>query len=95
MKMTARLTKKLCGLADVPEYVPARLPSIFVEGFERVTVEQQTGLLEFSDVCIRIKVRCGTVQVTGRCLAISRMKDHSITVTGCVDGCRLERGEFQ
>ena len=93
MKLTSGLTKKLCSLADVPAYVPERLPSIFVEGFDRVTVEQQTGLLEYSDVCIRIRVRCGTVQVTGSGLGISRMKDHSITVTGRVDGCRLEREE--
>ena len=77
--------------ADLPLRIGASLPQIALDGFERVSVDLQRGLLSYSDTQIEIAVPLGTVCVCGNNLQIRLMKENHIVLSGAISEIRLRR----
>lgn len=81
----------LASAADLQEEPIPVLPLIEICGDRRVLVEHHRGVTEYGENQIGIKVKYGTVCVTGQKLALSHMTRERLIVTGRIDGVRLVR----
>ena len=67
-------------------------PLLELCGEHRVLIEHHQGIGEYSTQAINIKVRFGTILITGSCLEICKMTSGQLIITGNVDTITLLRG---
>lgn len=76
---------------DLPdELIPAR-SLVEIMDDSRVLIEQHKGVTQYSHDSICVRVRCGTVCVTGSCLELKRMVKGQLIISGRIHCVRLER----
>ena len=76
---------------DLPgEQLPG-LPLVEVYGHKRVLIEQHRGVTEYGRNCVCVKVKFGYIYVEGSGLELSSMNRHTLVISGCIDGVKLER----
>lgn len=61
-------------------------------GDRRVLIENYGGIQKYQPDCICVKVKFGTVSVTGRALTIGRMDKNQLVINGRIDCVTLKRG---
>lgn len=69
-------------------------PLLEMCGQYRVLIEHHKGIGEYSPHAIHVKVRFGTILISGNCLEISRMTADQLIIMGNIDMVSLikERG---
>lgn len=82
MKDPRRYLSKLSGKLDLPAHIAAQLPYISIDGYRKVSIDMQKGLLSYSDTEIVVAVPMGEVCVQGTNLQICLMKEGKITIDG-------------
>ncbi|MDO4846280.1 MAG: YabP/YqfC family sporulation protein [Oscillospiraceae bacterium] len=93
MKWLQKQRIALSEEADLPLRIAGGLPQIALDGFERVSVDLQRGLLSYSDTQVEIAVPAGTVCVCGSDLRIRLMKENRIVLSGAITELHLRREE--
>ena len=76
---------------DLPQEQLPGLPLVEVYGHRRVLIEHHQGVTEYGRNCVCVKVKFGFVQVLGSGLELSCMDRHTLVISGCIDGVKLER----
>lgn len=66
-------------------------PVVEIAGTDRVLIEHHSGVTEYGCNRIRVKVRYGAVCVCGSGLALKRMTDRQLIISGCIASVNLER----
>ena len=85
--------ERLADSADLSgEPLPLQ-PLVELAGDRRVLIENHRGVVQYSREKICVKVRYGTVAVTGCGLELSRMTREQLVISGRIDGiCLIRRG---
>ena len=76
---------------DLPEEHLPGLPLVEIAGHKRVLIEHHCGVTEYGRECVCVKVKFGRVWVQGSGLELSCMTRHTLIISGCIEGIRLER----
>ena len=76
---------------DLPEESLPGLPLVEIAGHQRVLIEHHCGVTEYGPNAVCVKVKYGHICVLGCGLELSCMSRHSLIISGCIDGVRLER----
>ena len=66
-------------------------PLVEVAGDRRVLIEHHRGILQYQPDCISVKVKFGTVSVTGCGLQIFQMCREKLVISGRIDTVSLHR----
>jgi sporulation protein YqfC len=74
--------------ADVP--IPG-LPLVEIVDVGRVLIENHLGVTQYGDHSICVKVKYGSIEVSGSNLILSRMTKGQLVISGVVDCVRLLR----
>lgn len=85
------MANRLLDRLDLPEEPGPGRPVVEIAGTDRVLIERHGGVTEYGSSQIRVKVRYGSVCVTGSGLQLKRMTREQLIICGCIDCVRLER----
>lgn len=89
-KPVKTIGEKLTTLFDMPQDVILDSPKITVISDNSLTIENYTGILEYSDLQIRIKTKEKIVSVVGTRLCICVITDSYILIEGIIELVRWE-----
>ncbi|MBQ2754529.1 MAG: sporulation protein YqfC [Clostridia bacterium] len=89
-KPVKTIGEKLTTLFDMPQDVVLDSPKITVISDNSLTIENYTGILEYSDLLIRIKTKEKIVSVSGSRLSICVITDSYILIEGIIEFVRWE-----
>lgn len=67
------------------EEASGALPRLILAGGKRAMIENLTGILEFTDTCIRLLTRAGVLTITGRDLILTQIRPDALTVRGRIE----------
>lgn len=91
MKHSGQILHRLAQAADLQEEPIPGQPLVEISGDSRVLIEHHRGVTEYGCRRIGVKVKFGTVCITGTGLELAQMTAQKLVITGCIDGVILER----
>ena len=68
------------------------VPLVEIAGHSRVLVEHHRGVTQYSTQSVCMKVKFGSVCVTGQKLVISKMTADQLVICGSIESVTLHRG---
>ncbi|MBE6931271.1 MAG: hypothetical protein E7463_13440 [Ruminococcaceae bacterium] len=84
------LFARLASLLETPpELLDFKKSRVIVTGRGQLTIENHSGLLEYTTACIRVRAARGEVCVEGEHLTLSVMDPGLVEITGRIDTVRL------
>ena len=83
------LVSRIADAANMPKDVMLGVPIVTMTGQLEVNVENYRGILEYTDILIRIKSKCGQIRITGKNLQIAYYTNDEMKITG-----RVEKVEY-
>ena len=92
MKRSDGIIRRIADAADLSGEALPKVPLIEVMGHDRVLVENHCGITAYSDEAICVKVKFGSVQITGCHLTIARMTVEQLIIVGEIRCVELYRG---
>ncbi len=66
-----------------------QLPRIILAGGRRAMIENHTGVVAFTEDCIRLMTRQGVLTITGANLLLSEVRPDALTVRGDIQAVQL------
>lgn len=84
------MKKHFAERIGVPEETVSDVPLTQIRARRSVCVENHRGILEYTDVLVKIAVRRGAVTVHGADLAVARMTRRLIEIRGNIRAVELE-----
>ena len=82
---------RMADAADLPDEPIPGQPLVEIAGERRVLIERHSGVTEYGRQQICVKVKYGTVCVTGQGLELTRMTKEQLIISGCIECVKLER----
>ena len=76
---------KITEAAKLPKDVILGLPIITMTGQDEMCVENYRGILEYTDVLVRIQTKIGQIKITGKKLHISYYTNDEMKITGKIE----------
>jgi len=76
------VTGKITTALELPKEVLMNLPLITLIGKEDMTIENYKGVLEYSEVRIRINTSIGVIRVEGKKLLLKQITSDNIGIVG-------------
>ena len=67
------------------------LPVVEIAGDKRVLIERHSGITEYTDERIGVRVRFGTVVICGNGLEVTKMSGEQLVISGRIDIVQLRR----
>ena len=89
--MDKHFMERIVTAADLHDEPMPILPLIEIAGDKRVLIEHHCGVTQYGRCRICVRVRYGTVVISGSGLELTRMTGQQLIVTGKIDGVQLER----
>ncbi len=83
---------RLMDRLDLPDEPMPGQPLVEIAGTDRVLIEHHGGVTEYGCQRIRVRVRYGTVCVSGNDLQMKRMTADQLVICGKILCVSLERG---
>ncbi len=80
--MSDKLRKKLNKILDMPSEIVLNTPKITLDSNESILIENYKGILEYSDVFVRVNTSDYTIAISGEKLVIDYMTKEEISVSG-------------
>lgn len=92
MKRKSKTKDGLLGSGSA--YVPPLpgVPVLELTDDSRLLIENHKGVIAYGDKQICVKLKYGSVSISGRNLSLSYMSRCQLTITGHIDAIMLERG---
>lgn len=82
---TGTLKNRMADAANMPKDVVLGVPIVTLTGQLEVSVENYRGIIEYTDVLIRIKSKNGQIKITGKNLQIAYYTNDEMKITGRVE----------
>lgn len=84
-------SRRLEKLGEMNDGVLPGIPLVEISGDRRVLIEHHRGVIAYGccEICVRVKY--GTVSVTGTGLNLVRMTKDQLVICGCIESVRLLR----
>lgn len=79
------LKNRMAEAANMPKDVVLGVPIVTLTGQIEVDVENYRGIIEYTDVLIRIKTKNGQIKITGKKLQIAYYTNDEMKITGRVE----------
>ena len=79
------LKNHMAEAANMPKDVVLGVPIVTLTGQIEVDVENYRGIIEYTDVLIRIKTKNGQIKITGKNLQIAYYTNDEMKITGRVE----------
>ena len=91
MRRKEKYTDRFLGSTGA--YIPPLpgIPVLELTNDSRLLIENHKGVIAYGDKLICVKLKYGSVSITGRNLTLSYMSRSQLTITGCIDAITLER----
>ncbi len=77
--------KNIVNSLSLPKEVVFQLPLISLLGREELSIENHKGILLYSESCIRIATKVGTMEVLGSTLSLKQLSGDILVVHGTID----------
>lgn len=91
MKQNRRWLDRLADQADLPGEAGFGAPLVELAGDRRVLIEHHQGVIQYGKEQICVKVRYGTVMVSGCGLELARMTKEQLIICGQIHSVTLQR----
>lgn len=69
----------------MPKDVVLGVPIVTLTGQIEVNIENYRGIIEYTDILVRIKSKTGQIRITGKNLQISYYTNEEMKITGYVE----------
>lgn len=89
-KESGTFRHRMAEAASMPKDVVLGVPIVTLTGQIEVDVENYRGIIEYTDVLIRIKSKNGQIKIIGKNLEIAYYTNDEMKITG-----RVEKVEYQ
>ncbi|XCP83689.1 sporulation protein YqfC [Roseburia hominis] len=83
------LGNRMADAANMPKDVVLGVPIVTITGQIEANVENYRGIIEYTDVLVRIQSKSGQIKISGRNLKISYYTNDEMKITG-----RIERVDY-
>ncbi len=70
---------------NLPIEVLKNLPCIYMVGNEQIKVENYKGIIEYTEIEIKLNTKIGIVKICGKNLNLKQISSDSITIDGYID----------
>lgn len=78
------IREKVAEISEFPRDAVLGIPLLTVLGQSEFTLENHTGIIEYTDTLLRIQVKGGQIRVTGERLQVVYYANDEMKVTGCI-----------
>ena len=68
-----------------------KIPLLELAGYNRVIIENHSGVMAYSSEEIQIRVSYGAISVSGTCLNFKQISKEQLVITGQIDSIKLFR----
>lgn len=79
-----RIKERLAAAANMPKDVILGVPVVTVTGTGEVCIENYTGILEYTDMIVRIRAKGTQIKISGRRLQIEYYTNDEMKITGAI-----------
>lgn len=79
------LKARIAEAADIPKDVALGAPVLVLTGQTELTIENYMGILEYTDLYIRIRCRGGEIRISGKRLVIEYYTNLDMKITGWIE----------
>lgn len=86
------MRQKLSENVGVPKDVSLGIPLIRICGFQELTIENYRGILEYTEVLIRILTKVGQIHIEGNQLQIEHYSNDEMKVIGKIQILKFYQG---
>ena len=90
MNMKRNWSGKLSERFDLPNEALSDMPLTRICGRQSVGIENHHGIVEYTEQCVRVSVRRGTIAILGERLSIARMTRRCVEIRGAIRTVELE-----
>lgn len=87
-----KFAQSLKNAVDLPDEPSPGEPLIEISGQESVLIEHHRGVVNYTNDCIGVRVKYGTIQINGRNLALTKMTKEQLIISGEIDSVELLKG---
>ena len=92
MKREQDFLKPLAKMGSNTQRQMCRIPLIEICGQNRVLIENHRGILSYDSQMIGIKVKCGSVRISGEALTLAAISREKVIITGKIFNISLPSG---
>jgi len=89
-KPIKKISERISNMFDMPTDIVLDTPKVTVMSFNSITIENYTGLLEYTDTLIKVRTKEKIISVTGERLVICVITDNYIMAEGIINYVRWE-----
>ncbi len=90
--MARNMIERLSSITDLPDEPIPGQPLLELYGTHRALVEHHSGVTEYGENRIRVKVKFGDICIEGTNLELKRMTKGQLVISGCIQCVQLNRG---
>lgn len=80
--MKKNVREKISDVLEFPKDTFLDLPKIILTGNKEIYIENNKGIIEYTDKIIRLNTGYSVLNITGNCLSIKSIGTEEITVCG-------------
>lgn len=91
MLQPGKMLGKLAWTADLPDEPIPGQPLVEIIENCRVLIENHLGVSEYGASLIRVKVKFGTICISGCNLELARMTKGQLIISGVIESVKLDR----
>lgn len=78
------MKNRMMEAANMPKDVVLGVPIVTLTGQIEVCIENYRGIIEYTDLLIRVQTKIGQIKITGKRLQMEYYTNDEMKVTGCV-----------
>lgn len=78
------IREKVAEISELPRDAVLGMPLLTVLGQSEFTLENYTGIIEYTDALLRIQVKGGRIRVTGKQFQVVYYANDEMKVKGCI-----------
>lgn len=90
MKKRISFKQKAAELSEIPKDVVLGLPVVTLTGQQELHLENYRGILEYTDVLIRIQTKVGQIKIAGKNLQVAYYTNDEMKVTGRITAVQYQ-----
>lgn len=81
-KEKVNLKQRVSNIFELPKEIVLNLPLVTIIGSQEMLIENYKGIIEYSEIKVRINTSCGVLKIEGKKLLINQMTKENLKITG-------------
>ena len=78
------LKNRISELSELPKDVALGIPMLTMIGQMEMIIENYRGIIEYTDILVRIHTKDGQIKVVGNSLKVDYYTNDEMKITGCI-----------